>query len=132
MAIISALILDASDDSNTFFVCLYRSEDVREGSFFSIWLNTLEEACPVQPIKMDNLTPFCVNEMVSETLQTFPRFTRPLSSILFVSWTPVDSSISFIHNLTRPLATGKVSGQSSVSSAITRVSPPARFHPHQI
>ncbi|EJK68346.1 hypothetical protein THAOC_10479 [Thalassiosira oceanica] len=83
MAIISELILDASEDCNTFFVCLYRSDDICKDSLFSGWINRLEETCPVQPIKIDNLTPFCVNEMVSEMLQTFPRITRPLSSILF-------------------------------------------------
>lgn len=88
MAIISELILDASEDCNTFFVCLYRSDDICKDSLFSGWINRIEETCPVQPIKIDNLTPFCVNEMVSETLQTFPRITRPLSSILFVSSIP--------------------------------------------
>jgi len=83
MAIISELILDASEDCNTFFVCLYRSDDICKDSLFSGWINRIEETCPVQPIKIDNLTPFCVNEMVSEMLQTFPRITRPLSSILF-------------------------------------------------
>lgn len=75
---LSNVVADMRDNGNVFFVFCHRDNT---DDFFDKWLQSIA-ATSLQTVHLNNLNIDGVNELVSESLNTFPRITRPLALAL--------------------------------------------------
>ncbi|KAL3760370.1 hypothetical protein ACHAWU_000345 [Discostella pseudostelligera] len=74
-------LLFKAQGSTTFFVLCHRDDGASMSEQFTTWLRPIA-MLPLDPIRLESLTPEAVNNLISEALHLSPRLTRLLSTVL--------------------------------------------------
>ena len=83
LLLIGDLLFAAMSGASIFFVFCHRDdEESLNSTSFGIWLNSALSLFSMTSIQLGNMAAESVNTLVSETLHTLPRITRPLSTVL--------------------------------------------------
>ena len=74
-------LLFSAQGSPIFFTLCHRDDEASMGGQFNAWLKSMT-MFPLEPIKLESITPGGVNNLISESLHLSQRLTRPLSTVL--------------------------------------------------
>jgi predicted ATPase len=74
-------MLFSAQGAPIFFTMCHRDDEISMNAPFKAWLASIT-IFALQPIKLESISPWGVNNLVSETLHLSPRLTHPLSSVL--------------------------------------------------
>ncbi len=80
LQLVGSLLLSAHA-APVFFALCHRDDEVSMSEPFKSWLESIA-VFPLEPIKVESITPVAANSLVSESLHLSPRLSRPLSSAL--------------------------------------------------
>ncbi|EED90319.1 hypothetical protein THAPSDRAFT_263599, partial [Thalassiosira pseudonana CCMP1335] len=78
MQLIRSLIASTEVSKYIFFICSFRDDEMKDDD---LWLTSISEQT-LRRVNLANLTKEDVNKLISDTLQIFPRLSRPLASVI--------------------------------------------------
>ncbi|KAL7550813.1 hypothetical protein ACHAWF_015589 [Thalassiosira exigua] len=80
LALVENLMRGFGGSGSVFFTICYR-DDVSDNASFNAWLSSVS-GLPLETIRLGNMSPDSVNDLVADTLRLSPRITRSLALVL--------------------------------------------------